>query len=131
MPIYEYVCTGCGRRIDVIHGIHASRPSTCEVCGSPLRKALSAPAIVFRGSGWAKKDARDRLAGSKAGAASDGESGGGKTGESGGDGGKAESPTGDAPAKAAPEKSDGSKRTPPAAPAKDSKRSGSARGDDG
>jgi putative FmdB family regulatory protein len=58
VPIYEYVCTSCGKRIDVVHGIHASGPAVCEVCGGAMRKALSAPAIHFKGSGWAKVDAR-------------------------------------------------------------------------
>lgn len=59
MPIYEYRCVACGREIEVIHGIHAEGPSACDVCGAPMRKLVSPPAIVFRGAGWAKKDARD------------------------------------------------------------------------
>jgi putative FmdB family regulatory protein len=62
MPIYEYVCSACGRRIDVIHGINGTGPATCEVCGGAMRKALTAPAIHFKGSGWAKKDARTSAA---------------------------------------------------------------------
>jgi putative FmdB family regulatory protein len=60
MPIYEYACKACGHRVEVLHGIHASGPATCDVCGGPMTKLVSAPAIVFKGSGWAKKDARDR-----------------------------------------------------------------------
>src|SRR5689334_3927739 len=56
MPIYDYVCSQCGRRTEVMHGIHAEGPTTCEVCGGSLKKALSPPAIVFRGTGWAKKE---------------------------------------------------------------------------
>lgn len=62
MPIYEYVCTACGRRIDVVHGINAAGPDTCEVCAGAMKKALSTPAIHFKGSGWAKKDARTAAA---------------------------------------------------------------------
>jgi putative FmdB family regulatory protein len=58
MPNYEYVCTACGTRIEVSHGVNESGPAVCTACGGALRKAVSAPAIVFRGSGWAKKDAR-------------------------------------------------------------------------
>ena len=57
MPTYEYVCGSCERRMDVLHGIHADGPAVCEVCGGRLRKAISAAAVVFKGSGWAKKDA--------------------------------------------------------------------------
>jgi len=57
MPRYDYRCTACGQTVEVMHGIHDSGPTTCESCGGAMRKALSAPAIHFRGSGWAKKDA--------------------------------------------------------------------------
>ena len=57
MPTYEYVCLSCARRLDVLHGIHVPGPTTCQVCGGTLRKAISAAAVVFKGSGWAKKDA--------------------------------------------------------------------------
>jgi putative FmdB family regulatory protein len=56
MPIYDYVCSQCGRRTEVMHGIHAAGPATCETCGGALKKALSPPAIGFRGTGWAKKE---------------------------------------------------------------------------
>jgi len=62
MPIYEYACTACGRHIDVVHGIHAQGPSVCTECGGAMKKALTAPAIHFKGSGWAKKDARSAAA---------------------------------------------------------------------
>ena len=61
MPVYEYVCTVCGHPVEVMHSYTAEGPKSCERCGSPMRKALSTPAIVFKGSGWAKKDHRDKV----------------------------------------------------------------------
>jgi putative FmdB family regulatory protein len=58
VPIYDYVCQSCGERTEVIHGVHHAGPEACELCGGRLRRAVSVPAIVFKGSGWAKKDAR-------------------------------------------------------------------------
>ena len=59
MPLYDYDCLACGRRIEVIHGVHAPGPSHCPNCGSgPLKKAIAAPAVHFKGSGWAKRDRR-------------------------------------------------------------------------
>jgi len=56
MPTYDYVCPN-GDRFEVIHGVTAEGPTICPICGaSPVRKAFSAPSIVFKGSGWAKKD---------------------------------------------------------------------------
>lgn len=61
MPIYDYVCGSCGHVVEVIHSISAAGPSVCERCGGAMKRALSTPAIVFKGSGWAKKDARDAV----------------------------------------------------------------------
>jgi len=59
MPLYDYDCLACGRRIEVIHGVHAPGPTHCPNCGAgPLKKAISAPAVHFKGSGWAKRDRR-------------------------------------------------------------------------
>jgi putative FmdB family regulatory protein len=57
MPLYDYDCLECGRRIEVIHGVHAPGPTHCPNCGGgPLKKAIAAPAVHFKGSGWAKKE---------------------------------------------------------------------------
>ena len=58
MPIYDYSCSNCGQTTEVIHGIHAPAPRFCPACGAEgtLRKAFAAPAVLFKGSGWAKKD---------------------------------------------------------------------------
>ena len=83
MPIYEYRCVACGREIEVIHGIHAEGPTSCDVCGAPMRKLMSTPAIVFRGGGWAKKDAREsRSARTADGAAPQAEKSAGETDKS-------------------------------------------------
>jgi len=58
MPIYDYACLSCGQQIEVMHGVNDSGPGACAHCGGPMRKMLSTPSIVFKGSGWAKKDAR-------------------------------------------------------------------------
>ena len=63
MPLYDYVCAACGRRFEVIHGVHDDPPTSCPLCGSgPVRKAISAPSIHFKGSGWAKKERRSAAA---------------------------------------------------------------------
>ncbi len=63
MPLYDYDCMACGRRIEVVHGVHAPGPTHCPNCGEgPLKKAISAPAVHFKGSGWAKRDRRATVA---------------------------------------------------------------------
>jgi len=58
LPIYDYLCSSCGHRTEVIHGINESGPRFCPSCGAEgtLRKGFTTPAILFKGSGWAKKD---------------------------------------------------------------------------
>ena len=80
MPLYDYECRNCGHVVEVLHGINDPGPTACERCGGTMRKLLSAPAIVFKGSGWAKKDFRDSRSAAKAGAgASKPESGDGSS----------------------------------------------------
>ena len=57
MPLYDYRCGACGREVEVMHSIHDQGPETCAACGGTMNKVLSPPAIHFKGSGWAKKDA--------------------------------------------------------------------------
>jgi putative FmdB family regulatory protein len=74
MPIYEYLCRACGHRTEILHGINDPGPQFCPACGAEgkLRKAITAPSVVFKGSGWAKKDRRP-AASSKKSAGSEGE----------------------------------------------------------
>lgn len=59
MPLYDYDCAACGRRFEVVHGVHVEGPTVCPICGrGPIRKAISAAAVHFKGSGWAKKERR-------------------------------------------------------------------------
>ncbi|HEX4439765.1 MAG TPA: zinc ribbon domain-containing protein [Thermoanaerobaculia bacterium] len=53
MPLYEYVCKSCGERTEVIQRVGAKPIVVCPHCGKrALKKAASAPAIQFKGSGW-------------------------------------------------------------------------------
>lgn len=58
MPIYDYICSACNHRLEVIHGVSEAGPRYCPVCGADgtMKKAIVPPAIHFKGSGWAKKD---------------------------------------------------------------------------
>lgn len=75
MPIYEYVCSSCNQRTDILQGVHDAGPNFCPECGAEnsMRKAFAPPAIHFKGTGWAKKD-RGSATRTKAAAKADGES---------------------------------------------------------
>jgi len=52
MPVYEYHCQSCGKRLEKIQKFSDPPLTQCEVCGGPLKKVLSAPALIFKGTGW-------------------------------------------------------------------------------
>lgn len=52
MPIYEYECTQCGCRSEVVQKVTDPPPRTCKKCGGALKKLISPPAIQFKGNGW-------------------------------------------------------------------------------
>ncbi|HET7183025.1 MAG TPA: zinc ribbon domain-containing protein [Candidatus Limnocylindrales bacterium] len=99
MPIYDYVCSDCKHRVEVIHGINDTGPRFCPSCGheGTMRKALGTPAIHFKGSGWAKKD-RSSTSGTrtKAGSSSSSGSSDGASGGTSGSDSKAAADTGSA-----------------------------------
>jgi putative FmdB family regulatory protein len=52
MPIYEYECIPNKHRFEVIQKFNDPPVTHCTVCGEPVQKLLSSPAIQFKGSGW-------------------------------------------------------------------------------
>jgi putative FmdB family regulatory protein len=62
MPTYEYACTECGDRTEVVQSIADAPLTTCTVCGGRLRKVFSPVGIVFKGSGFYRTDSRGKPA---------------------------------------------------------------------
>lgn len=52
MPLYEYECTQCGCRVEVIQKVSDPPQKKCKKCGGVLKKLVSSSAIQFKGSGW-------------------------------------------------------------------------------
>ncbi len=57
MPLYEYECSKCGDRFEIIQKfsddpvlVHSEGQDSS--CDGSVRKLLAAPAIQFKGSGW-------------------------------------------------------------------------------
>jgi putative FmdB family regulatory protein len=85
MPLYEYQCDACQHRFERIQKFSDPLVDTCPVCGGPVHKLLSSPAIQFKGSGWyitdyarAGKGESKPSGGDPTPAAAKGESGGAK-----------------------------------------------------
>lgn len=54
MPLYEYECRACARRIEKIQKFSDPELTVCPHCGGALERTLTAPAVQFKGSGWYK-----------------------------------------------------------------------------
>lgn len=53
MPIYEYECTQCGDKIEMLQSINAEPLKQCSKCGlDTLRKVIAPTSFVLKGSGW-------------------------------------------------------------------------------
>lgn len=61
MPIYEYQCDSCSYRFEVKQSIKDAPLTTCERCGKSLRRLISSPGIMFKGSGWYVTDYSNKL----------------------------------------------------------------------
>jgi putative FmdB family regulatory protein len=57
MPIYDYQCTSCGHKAEVMRKISAASTEACPECGAEtFSKQLSAPSFQLSGSGWYATD---------------------------------------------------------------------------
>jgi len=95
MPLYEYKCESCGAMFEVIQRFSDKPVEQCRVCGGPVHKVLSAPAIHFKGSGWYVTDY------AKKGVTETSESTGGKSAPASSDSSTASSVSSSTPAAAA------------------------------
>jgi putative FmdB family regulatory protein len=69
VPTYQYACTDCGDRSEVVQRFTDDPLTVCSACGGKLRKVFSPVGIVFKGSGFYRTDSRN---GSTVGAGKDG-----------------------------------------------------------
>ena len=60
MPLYEYECTSCGTRTEVLQRVGAPPIDDCSECGGQMKRLLSAPAVQFKGTGWYVTDYADK-----------------------------------------------------------------------
>ncbi len=57
MPIYEYQCDACGHILDALQKFDDASLKKCPDCGKPkLKRLLSAPMFLLKGTGWYETD---------------------------------------------------------------------------
>ncbi|MBI4459675.1 MAG: zinc ribbon domain-containing protein [Acidobacteria bacterium] len=52
MPLYEYECSACGRRFELLQKFSDEPAKVCIQCGGPVNRLISPSALQFKGSGW-------------------------------------------------------------------------------
>jgi putative FmdB family regulatory protein len=61
MPIYDFQCTSCGYKDELMRKISASNTMICPKCSKEtFSKMLSAPSFQLSGSGWYASDFKDK-----------------------------------------------------------------------
>jgi putative FmdB family regulatory protein len=74
MPLYEYECDACHRRVEKIQKFSDPELTECPHCGGRLERTVTAPSFQFAGGGWYKDlyasskpggDAKPEAAGAK------------------------------------------------------------------
>lgn len=57
MPIYEYRCSRCDNRIEVLQKADDPPPQACYVCDNGrMEKQLSSTSFHLKGKGWYETD---------------------------------------------------------------------------
>ena len=90
MPIYEYQCESCEHIFETQQKFSDPPVEACVKCGKSVRKLISAPGIMFKGTGWYVTDYSNKLKDpnlSKPSASAGGKQDSGASGVSGGDSG--------------------------------------------
>jgi putative FmdB family regulatory protein len=90
VPTYQYACTDCGDKSEVVQRFTDDPLTVCAACGGKLRKVFSPVGIVFKGSGFYRTDSRNgssadgagKDAAAKDGAAKDGATNGSSSADS-------------------------------------------------
>ncbi len=59
MPTYQYACSDCGDKSEVVQRFTDDPLTVCAACGGKLRKVFSPVGIVFKGSGFYRTDSRN------------------------------------------------------------------------
>jgi putative FmdB family regulatory protein len=86
VPTYQYACTDCGDRSEVVQRFTDDPLTVCSACGGKLRKVFSPVGIVFKGSGFYRTDSRSGSSTVAAGATANGSGGSNESSGSSGEG---------------------------------------------
>jgi putative FmdB family regulatory protein len=58
VPTYQYACTACEHRFDIVQSFSDASLTECPECAGRLRKLYGSVGVVFKGSGFYRTDSR-------------------------------------------------------------------------
>ncbi len=58
MPTYDYACTACHHRFEIVQAFTDDSLTECPQCQGRLRKLFGSVCVVFKGSGFYRTDSR-------------------------------------------------------------------------
>ena len=85
MPTYQYACTSCGERLEVVQKFSDDPLTECPACAGTLRKVFSPVGVVVKGSGFYKTDSRSSRSSSSTSSSSSGDTAASSSSSSGSD----------------------------------------------
>lgn len=56
MPLYEYQCTKCQHKFELLQRFSDPQVTACPRCGGEVQQMISASMVQFKGSGWYATD---------------------------------------------------------------------------
>ncbi|NQT29383.1 MAG: zinc ribbon domain-containing protein [Candidatus Saganbacteria bacterium] len=52
MPLYDYKCSKCGDVFEALQKMSDEPLKKCPKCKGPIKRLISSPGIIFKGSGF-------------------------------------------------------------------------------
>lgn len=60
MPVYEYQCTKCKKKFEMLQKINSEPLKKCISCNGDVDKLISASSFQLKGSGWYINDYKSK-----------------------------------------------------------------------
>ncbi len=58
MPVYDYECSSCLTRFEIIRGFNENGSVSCPECGCDAQRIFTSVPVIFKGSGFYVTDHR-------------------------------------------------------------------------
>lgn len=60
MPAYDYRCTACDERFEIVRPMGSKSDEYCPACSAPAKRVFNSVGVAFKGSGFHNTDYKPR-----------------------------------------------------------------------